>query len=116
MMASERDQTTKHLFLRRIREIPNVDYLGFVEDVPTLFQQVDAFVLPSHREGVPRSIIEAMASAKPVIATNIRPPRRSRRGENGLSCRSPRRQKTCQTDEHTRRTPGPCQRDGTERI
>ncbi len=72
MMASERDQTTKHLFLRRIREIPNVDYLGFVEDVPGLFQQVDAFVLPSHREGVPRSIIEAMASAKPVIATNIR--------------------------------------------
>jgi len=72
MMESERDQTTKHTFRKRIREIPNIDYLGFVEDVPELLHQVDAFVLPSHREGVPRSIIEAMATAKPVIATNIR--------------------------------------------
>ncbi|WP_214846208.1 MULTISPECIES: glycosyltransferase family 4 protein [unclassified Exiguobacterium] len=72
MMESERDQTTKHRFLERLREIPNIEYRGFVEDVPRLLQQVDAFVLPSHREGVPRSIIEAMATAKPVIATNIR--------------------------------------------
>ena len=32
----------------------------------------DVFVLPSYREGMPRSIIEAMASGKPVIATDIR--------------------------------------------
>ncbi|WP_114571738.1 glycosyltransferase family 4 protein [Exiguobacterium flavidum] len=72
MMESERDQTTKDIFLERIETIPNVEYLGFVADMPQLFHRVDAFVLPSYREGVPRSIIEAMATAKPVLATNIR--------------------------------------------
>ena len=33
---------------------------------------MDIFCLPSHREGLPRSIIEAMAMGIPVIATNIR--------------------------------------------
>ncbi|MCH8282581.1 MAG: glycosyltransferase, partial [Chloroflexi bacterium] len=49
-----------------------VVFTGFVEDVPTLMRAIDLFVLPSHREGMPRSIIEAMASGKPVVATNIR--------------------------------------------
>jgi len=33
---------------------------------------MDVVVLPSHREGVPRSIIEGLASGRPVIATDIR--------------------------------------------
>jgi len=45
---------------------------GFVEDIPGVMAAIDIFVLPSHREGMPRTIIEAMASGKPVIATNIR--------------------------------------------
>ena len=46
---------------------------------------MDVFALPSYREGMPRSIIEAMASGKPVIATNIRGCREEVvHGETGL--------------------------------
>jgi len=40
--------------------------------VPDLLQAGDIFALPSHREGMPRSIIEAMLTGLPVVATNIR--------------------------------------------
>lgn len=45
---------------------------GFVEEVERALAAMDVFVLPSHREGMPRTVIEAMASGKPVVATNIR--------------------------------------------
>jgi glycosyltransferase involved in cell wall biosynthesis len=51
---------------RRIR------FLGYRADVPALLRAADAFVLPSHREGMPRSIVEAMLTGLPVIATDIR--------------------------------------------
>lgn len=41
-------------------------------DIPELLASMDVFCLPSWREGMPRTIIEAMMMAKPVIATNIR--------------------------------------------
>lgn len=37
-----------------------------------LYADVDALCLPSYREGVPRSVIEALATGRPVIATEIR--------------------------------------------
>lgn len=46
--------------------------LGYRQDVPDLMRAADIFVLPSHREGMPRSIIEAMLSGLPVVATDIR--------------------------------------------
>lgn len=49
-----------------------VRFLGLRNDVPDLLKAADIFTLPSHREGMPRSIIEAMMSALPVVATNIR--------------------------------------------
>ena len=53
-------------------DAPNIRYLGHREDVPALLAAADIFVLPSHREGMPRSIIEAMFAGLPVIATDIR--------------------------------------------
>jgi len=49
--------------------------LGYREDVPALLAAADIFVLPSHFEGLPMSVIEAMLSSLPVVATNIRGPR-----------------------------------------
>jgi glycosyltransferase involved in cell wall biosynthesis len=46
--------------------------LGFRSDTPMLISLMDIFCLPSYREGLPRTIIEAMMMGKPVIASNIR--------------------------------------------
>ncbi len=45
---------------------------GFRQDTPEMLSAMDVFCLPSYREGMPRTIIEAMMMAKPVVATNIR--------------------------------------------
>lgn len=46
--------------------------LGLREDIPDLLEAMDVFCLPSWREGMPRTIIEAMMMGKPVVATDIR--------------------------------------------
>ena len=46
--------------------------LGQRDDIPELLSCTDVFCLPSWREGMPRTIIEAMMMAKAVIATDIR--------------------------------------------
>lgn len=46
--------------------------LGYRKDVPDLLRAADIFTLPSHREGMPRSIIEAMMTGLPVVGTDIR--------------------------------------------
>ena len=51
---------------------PRIRFLGYRADVPEILRAADAFVLPSHREGMPRSIIEAMLTGLPVVATDIR--------------------------------------------
>jgi len=45
--------------------------LGHRGDIAELLAAADLFVLPTHREGLPRSIIEAMATGLPVVATTI---------------------------------------------
>jgi glycosyltransferase involved in cell wall biosynthesis len=45
-------------------------YLGTSDCVEDIIQQADCIVLPSYREGTPRSLLEAAAMAKPLIATD----------------------------------------------
>ena len=71
----ERDRSTRELVRRKVESLDlmsRIVFTGYVEDVTKLMRAIDVFVLPSHREGMPRIIIEAMASGKPVIATDIR--------------------------------------------
>lgn len=59
--------------------------LGYRSDIPALLAAADIFTLPSHFEGLPMSIIEAMLTGLPVVATNIRGPREQVvQGETGL--------------------------------
>jgi glycosyltransferase involved in cell wall biosynthesis len=53
-------------------EANGVRFLGMRKDVERVYQGLDLFVLPSHREGFPRAAMEAAASGLPVVATDIR--------------------------------------------
>lgn len=58
---------------------------GLRRDIPQLLAAMDAFCLPSWREGMPRTIIEAMMMERPVLATDIRGAREEVvAGETGL--------------------------------
>lgn len=47
-----------------------VEYLGHTDDVRPHIEAADCVVLPSYREGTPRSLLEAAASGKPIVTTN----------------------------------------------
>ena len=48
-----------------------VDWLGHIEDMPKLFRTIDVVVLPSYREGLPKTLIEAAACGLPLITTDV---------------------------------------------
>lgn len=54
---------------------PRLRMLGYREDVADLLKAADVFALPSHFEGLPMSVIEAMLTGLPVVATDVRGPR-----------------------------------------
>jgi glycosyltransferase involved in cell wall biosynthesis len=65
-----------------------IEYLGAVEDVRPHIAAADCVVLPSYREGTPRTLLEAAAMAKPLIATDVPGCRQVvDDGLNGLLCR-----------------------------
>ena len=48
-----------------------IEYLGNVNNVQPLLKNCKCYVLPSYREGLPRSVIEAMATGRPIITTDV---------------------------------------------
>ncbi len=63
----------------------SVFFLNWRQDVSRWYAAMDIFVLPSHREGVPRACMEAAAMGLPVIATDIRGCREVvKRNETGI--------------------------------
>ncbi|WP_374343783.1 glycosyltransferase family 4 protein [Azonexus sp.] len=47
-----------------------LDYLGPLEDVRPAIAQASVYVLPSYREGTPRSVLEAMAMGRPILTSD----------------------------------------------
>ena len=63
-----------------------VDWAGYVEDPAPWYARAGIFVLPSHHEGMPNALLEAMSAALPVVVTDGSPGPLEwiRDGENGL--------------------------------
>ncbi len=66
-----------------------VNYLGVTDKVEEIIIQCDCIVLPSYREGMPRTILEGFAMAKPAIVTDV-PGCKDivDHGVNGLICKA----------------------------
>ncbi|KWE59713.1 glycosyl transferase [Burkholderia ubonensis] len=66
-----------------------VEYLGEAHDVRPHIAAADCVVLPSYREGVPRTLMEASAMGRPIVATDV-PGCRDvvADGDTGLLCRA----------------------------
>lgn len=65
------DRTSLEALARTLGISERVLFLGQRQDIPELLANCDIFVLPSLFEGFPLSILEAMAAARPVIASQI---------------------------------------------
>jgi glycosyltransferase involved in cell wall biosynthesis len=64
-----------------------IEYLGEVHDVRPFIAAANCVVLPSYREGVPRTLMEASAMGRPVVATDVPGCREVvAHGINGLLC------------------------------
>ena len=50
---------------------PGIQWLGATDSLESLYAQVDCVVLPSYREGMPRSLLEAGAMGLPVVTTDV---------------------------------------------
>src|SRR5205085_229360 len=65
----------------------DIEYLGAAEDVRPFIEKSTAIVLPSYREGLPRSLLEGAAMARPLIATDVPGCRQlAIEGETGFLC------------------------------
>jgi len=47
-----------------------IKFLGWRDDIKELLALCDIFILPSYREGIPRTLLEAASMGKPIITTN----------------------------------------------
>jgi len=83
--AEQSDAVDPHELIRRHGLAGRCHVLEQRGDMPELYLAMDAAVLPSYREGIPRALMEASAMALPVAATDIRGCREVvAHGETGL--------------------------------
>jgi len=70
-LASDNPQAISGKEMDRLTATDGIVYLGASDHVEEFIQKADCIVLPSYKEGVPRSLLEAAAMAKPIIATDV---------------------------------------------
>ena len=71
---SDRDNTEPLVrnYVREQHLEDSVSFLGYRQDVPDVLRALDVFCLTSNEEGLPISLIEAMAAGLPVVGTNVK--------------------------------------------
>ncbi|HEU4388047.1 MAG TPA: glycosyltransferase [Blastocatellia bacterium] len=57
--------------VERLNLEDRVSLFGVRRDIPRILAACDVFALPSHREGLPIAVLEAMAAARPVVASAV---------------------------------------------
>jgi len=57
--------------LAKLLNVKNVEFLGQVDDIELLWADYHALLLPSRCEGLPLSMVEAMAAGRPVIISDV---------------------------------------------
>ena len=66
-----------------------IDYLGETDDVRSYISNADCVVLPSYREGLPRTLLEAASMGRPIIAADVTGCREVvDHGVNGYLCKA----------------------------
>ena len=74
-----------HRDVTEMRLENTVKFMDFTPNIREIYSALDIFVLPSEREGFSRSLIEAMSSSLPVLATNLEAIEEAvTNGENGI--------------------------------
>ena len=53
------------------KERPGVEVLGHIDDIAKFWASAHIAVLPSRREGLPKSLLEAAACGRPIVATDV---------------------------------------------
>ena len=57
--------------IKNLQQEGIISYHGFVNDVREFLVKSSVYVLPSYHEGMPRSVLEAMAIGRPIITTDV---------------------------------------------
>ena len=79
------EKTNLQAMAERLSIADKVFFLGRRDDMPQIYRSLDLMVLPSREEGMPMTIIEALAAGTPVIATRVGSvPKLIRHQETGL--------------------------------
>lgn len=67
------------------KQVPGLELLGHVSDIRQVWQRAHIAVLPSRREGLPKSLLEAAACGRPIVATDVPGCREiARAGQNAI--------------------------------
>jgi len=73
-LAGYLDENPSAISERELRSWINegdIQYLGEVKSVQSILKNCRYYVLPSYREGTPRSILEALSTGRPIITTDV---------------------------------------------
>lgn len=89
LLAGEPDPTNRSTLseaeMKAFAAMPGIQWLGHIDDVKSVWERAHIAALPSRREGLPKSLLEAAAFGRPIIATNVPGCREvARHGENAL--------------------------------